>query len=94
LVELKLHEVIYFVSRSISSKTTPVKRDQCQGRSITLFYEVMRMKGCRTQDVIFIGVIHSGHESPDNCTPVAADNTLWSRDGEGLVAESIAALAI
>ena len=41
LVELKLHGVIYFVLRSISSKTRPVKRMQREKQSITLFYEVM-----------------------------------------------------
>ena len=45
LVELKLHEVIYFVSRSISSNSTPVKHAQCHVGLITLFCEVMCTKG-------------------------------------------------
>ncbi len=68
----------------------------------------MWLKGCREQDLIFIGVIHSGHQPLGSRIPVVADNTpshacgyrfrsvvrhALVRDGEGQVAESIAELA-
>ena len=59
-VELKLHELVYFVSRSIRPERTSVKRDRRNRLPGTSYYEVIWPLVCDTPAITSQLIIHGG----------------------------------